>query len=52
MLAAVFQGIERIDPRPRMLQRVGVSMTSAELRMARMRAKVNDLCRDRDTLYE
>ncbi|MHC2576542.1 hypothetical protein ACVI1J_001748 [Bradyrhizobium diazoefficiens] len=34
----------------RMLQRAGVATASAELLLARMRAKVEDLCRERDAL--
>lgn len=34
----------------RMLQRAGVSTASAELLLSRMRAKVDDLCRERDAL--
>lgn len=34
----------------RMLQRAGVGTASAEFLLARMRAKVDDLCRERDTL--
>lgn len=34
----------------RMLQRAGVATASAELLLARMRAKVDDLCRERDAL--
>jgi hypothetical protein len=34
----------------RMLQRAGASTASAELLLARMRAKVDDLCRERETL--
>lgn len=34
----------------RMLQRAGVSTASAELLLLRMRAKVDDLCRERDML--
>lgn len=33
-----------------MLQRAGVPTASAELLLSRMRAKVGDLCRERDTL--
>jgi hypothetical protein len=33
-----------------MLQRAGVATASAELLLVRMRAKVEDLCRERDTL--
>ncbi len=33
-----------------MLQRAGVPTASAELPLSRMRAKVDDLCRERDTL--
>ncbi|WP_024508396.1 hypothetical protein [Bradyrhizobium sp. ARR65] len=32
------------------LQRAGVSTASAELLLARLRAKVDDLCRERDAL--
>jgi hypothetical protein len=32
----------------RMLQRAGVSTASAELLLTRMRAKVDDLCRERE----
>jgi hypothetical protein len=34
----------------RMLQRAGVSTASAELLLCRMRAKVDDLCREREAL--
>jgi hypothetical protein len=34
----------------RMLQRAGISTASAELLLARMRAKIDDLSRERDTL--
>jgi hypothetical protein len=34
----------------RMLQRAGISTASAELLLARMRAKIHDLSRERDTL--
>lgn len=34
----------------RMLQRAGVATASAELLLTRMRAKVDDLCRERDAL--
>ncbi|MCS3498296.1 hypothetical protein M2189_002746 [Bradyrhizobium japonicum] len=34
----------------RMLQRAGVPTASAELLLVRMRAKVDDLCRQRDAL--
>jgi hypothetical protein len=34
----------------RMLQRAGVPTGSAELLLVRMRAKVDDLCRQRDAL--
>ncbi|UGY20951.1 hypothetical protein HAP48_0049830 (plasmid) [Bradyrhizobium septentrionale] len=34
----------------RMLQRAGVPTASAELLLVRMRAKVDNLCRERDTL--
>jgi hypothetical protein len=34
----------------RMLQRAGVSTASAELRLSRTRAKVDDLCRVRETM--
>jgi hypothetical protein len=34
----------------RMLQRAGVPTASAELLLSRMRAKVEDLCRERETL--
>jgi hypothetical protein len=34
----------------RMLQRAGVSTASAELLLSRMRVKVDDLCRERETL--
>ena len=34
----------------RMLQRAGITPASAELLLARMRAKVDDLCRQRDAL--
>jgi hypothetical protein len=34
----------------RMLQRAGVSTASAELLLTRMRAKVDDLCREREAL--
>jgi hypothetical protein len=34
----------------RMLQRAGASAASAELLLSRMRAKVDDLCRERDDL--
>lgn len=34
----------------RMLQRAGVPTASAELLLTRMRAKVDDLCRQRDAL--
>ena len=34
----------------RMLQRAGVTTAAAELLLARMRTKVDDLCRERDTL--
>ncbi|OSI80187.1 hypothetical protein BSZ22_01110 [Bradyrhizobium canariense] len=33
-----------------MLQRAGVATISAELPLSRMRAKVDDLCRERDAL--
>ncbi|OSJ18219.1 hypothetical protein BST63_06165 [Bradyrhizobium canariense] len=33
-----------------MLQRAGIATASAELLLARMRAKVDDLCRERDAL--
>ncbi|WP_247489463.1 hypothetical protein [Bradyrhizobium sp. 17] len=33
-----------------MLQRAGVATVSAELLLSRMRAKVDDLCRERDAL--
>jgi hypothetical protein len=33
-----------------MLQRAGAGMASAELLLSRMRAKVHDLCRERETL--
>ena len=33
-----------------MLQRAGVAIASAESLLTRMRAKVDDLCRERDTL--
>jgi hypothetical protein len=33
-----------------LLQRAGVSTASAELLLARMRAKVDDLCREREAL--
>lgn len=33
-----------------MLQRAGVATASAELLLSRMRAKVDDLCRERDAL--
>ncbi|OSI22706.1 hypothetical protein BST65_24830 [Bradyrhizobium canariense] len=33
-----------------MLQRAGVATVSAELPLSRMRAKVDDLCRERDAL--
>jgi hypothetical protein len=36
----------------RMLQRAGVSSASAELMLSRMRAKIDDLCRERETLRE
>jgi hypothetical protein len=34
----------------RMLHRAGVSTASAELLLSRMRAKVDDLCRERERL--
>jgi predicted amino acid racemase len=34
----------------RMLQRAGVRTASAELLRSRMRAKIDDLCRERDML--
>ena len=34
----------------RMLQRANASTASAELLLSRMRAKVDDLCRERDVL--
>jgi hypothetical protein len=34
----------------RMLQRAGIPTASAELLLPRMRAKVHDLCRERDAL--
>jgi hypothetical protein len=34
----------------RMLQRAGVPTASAELLLVRMRAKIDDLCRQRDAL--
>ena len=34
----------------RMLQRAGIATASAELLLARMRAKVDDLCREWDAL--
>jgi hypothetical protein len=34
----------------RMLQRAGVSTASAELLLSRMRAKVDDLCRESEAL--
>ena len=36
----------------RMLQRAGVSTASAELLLTRMRAKVEDLCREREALRQ
>jgi len=36
----------------RMLQRAGVPTASAELLLSRMRAKVDDLCREREALRE
>lgn len=33
-----------------MLQRAGVATASAEVLLTRMRAKVDDLCRERDAL--
>lgn len=36
----------------RMLQRAGLSTASAELLLSRMRAKVDDLCRDREALLK
>ncbi|CUT12624.1 hypothetical protein BF49_3704 [Bradyrhizobium sp.] len=33
-----------------MLQRAGVATASAELVLSRMRAKIDDLCRERDAL--
>jgi hypothetical protein len=35
-----------------MLQRAGVATASAELLLLRMRAKVDDLCRERDALQK
>ena len=35
-----------------LLHRAGVSSGSAELLLARMRAKVDDLCRERETLHQ
>jgi hypothetical protein len=34
----------------RILQRAGIPTASAELPLTRMRAKVNELCRERETL--
>ena len=35
-----------------MLQRAGASTASAELLLSRMRAKIHDLCRERETLRD
>jgi hypothetical protein len=35
-----------------MLKRAGIPTASAELRLARMRAKVDDLCRECDALRQ
>jgi len=35
-----------------LLKRAGISTASAELLLARMRAKVDDLCRERETLRQ
>ncbi len=49
-IARVRSAIRAQEREIALLQRAGISSASAELLLARMRAKVDDLCRERDDL--
>jgi hypothetical protein len=46
------RGIRAQERKIRMLQRAGVSTASAELLLSRIRAKLEDLCREREVPRE